>query len=168
LTETEENEGVARFSLWHLPGRKTLLHDGRQLHLTSEIGSSRVRLLLSTGLWDGGSFAFVVPAGADARSAWAASARVRAILSAGRMPRQRVAGPRPTHMGLLHMRALEALDGALCGASHREIAVALFGADSVARAWHADSELRARIRYLVRRASALMNGGYRRLLRGRG
>jgi hypothetical protein len=27
------------------PGRKTFLHDGRQLHLTSEIGSSRVRLL---------------------------------------------------------------------------------------------------------------------------
>jgi hypothetical protein len=67
-------------------------------------------------------------------------------------------------MGLLHMRALQALDGALSGASQREIAVVLFGADVVAQKWHADSELRARIRYLIRRASALMNGGYCRLL----
>jgi hypothetical protein len=127
-----------------------------------------VRLLLSTGLWDGGAFAFVVPAGADARSVWAASARVRAILSARRVQRPSLTARRPTHMGLWHMRALQALDGALSGASQREIAVALFGVDSVARNWHADSELRARIRYLIRRARALMNGGYRRLLHGSG
>jgi hypothetical protein len=126
-----------------------------------------VRLLLSTGLSDGGSFAFVVPAGANARSVWAASARVRVLLSARRPPRARRAARGPTHMGLLHMRALQALDGALCGASQREIAVVLFGADSVAQKWHADGELRARIRYLIRRASALMNGGYCRLLHGR-
>jgi hypothetical protein len=70
-------------------------------------------------------------------------------------------------MGLLHMRALQALDGALTGASQREIAVALFGAEVVSQEWHADGEFRARIRYLIRRASALMNGDYCSLLHGR-
>ena len=32
--------------------------------------------------------------------------------------------------------------------------------------WHSDSELRARVRYLIRRSRILMNGGYRRLLWG--
>jgi hypothetical protein len=166
LIDVDEDDRDTRFSLWRIPGRKTLLHDGRQLHLTSELGSSRLRLLLSTGLCEGGSFAFVVPAGADVRSAWAASARVSAILSARPVQRPRLTLRRPTHMGLWHMRALQALDGALSGASQREIAVALFGADSVARNWHADSELRARVRYLIRRASALMNGDYCSLLHG--
>jgi hypothetical protein len=70
-------------------------------------------------------------------------------------------------MGLLHTRALQALDGVLAGASQREIAVALFGANVVAGKWYADGELRARVRYLIRRANAFMNGGYRRLLHAR-
>jgi hypothetical protein len=78
LIEVDEDDRDLRFSLWRIPGRKTLLHDGRQLQLTSEIGSTRLRLLLSTGLCEGSSFAFVVPAGVDVRGAWAASARVRA------------------------------------------------------------------------------------------
>jgi hypothetical protein len=124
-------------------------------------------MLLSTGLCDGGSFAFVVLAGSDVRNTWAASARVRAMMSSSRPPRARLTTRAPTHMGLLHMRALQALDGVLSGASQREITVVLFGADTVAQKWHADGELRARIRYLIRRASALMDGGYHRLLRGR-
>jgi hypothetical protein len=167
LIEVDEVDGGARFSLWRIPGRKFLLHDGRQLHLTSEIGSRQLRLLLSTGISDGRRFAFVMPAGADARIAWAATARLRALLLTRRPPRARRVFRRPTAVSLLHMRALQALDGALSGASQREIAVVLFGADVVAQAWHADGELRARIRYLIRRASALMNGGYCRLLHGR-
>ena len=65
------------------------------------------------------------------------------------------------------MRALQALDGAHSGASQREIAIALFGADVVAHKWHADGELRARVRYLIHRASALTKGGYRSLLHNR-
>jgi hypothetical protein len=70
-------------------------------------------------------------------------------------------------MGLLHMRALQALDGVLSGASQREIGIVLFGPNVVAQKWHADGELRARVRYLIRRATALMNGDYCRLLNGR-
>ena len=54
-------------------------------------------------------------------------------------------------------------DATLAGASLREVAEGLFGADAVADDWHADSALRARVRRLVRRANGLMRGGYRRL-----
>jgi hypothetical protein len=166
LIDDNEDHRALRFSLWRIPGRKTLVHDGRQLQLTCEVGLSRLRLLLGTSLSDGGSFAFVVPASADARSVWAASARVRVLFSGRLTQHSKIAGRRPTKVGLLHMRALQALDGALTGASQREIAVALFGADVVSQEWHADGEFRARIRYLIRRASALMNGDYCSLLHG--
>lgn len=61
--------------------------------------------------------------------------------------------------------ALRALDGALAGASHRDIAEVLFGAHQVRRDWSDPGEnLRDRVRRAIgagRRLSAL---GYRRLL----
>jgi hypothetical protein len=164
LTESDDHDGTARFSLWHIPGDKTLVHDGRRLYLTSKLDSSCLRLLLSTGLCDGGSFGFVVPAGSDVRGTWAATARARVLMSTRRPGRARRAIRGPTPMGLLHMRALQALDGVLSGASQREIAIVLFGRDVVVQKWHADGELRARVRYLIRRAGVLTNGGYRKLL----
>ena len=65
---------------------------------------------------------------------------------------------------MTHMRALHALDGWLAGASHRDIAIALFGAKRVAEAWSSVSELRAQTRYYIRRARDLMEGGYRKLV----
>jgi hypothetical protein len=41
---------------------------------------------------------------------------------------------------------LQALDATLAGASLREVAEGLFGADAVAADWHKDSALRARVR----------------------
>ncbi|HCV38826.1 MAG TPA: hypothetical protein DGQ94_08935, partial [Pseudomonas sp.] len=70
---------------------------------------------------------------------------------------------RPTSAAVLELHTLQALDGTLAGASLREIAEGLFGADAVVADWHADSALRARVRRLVRRGEALMRGGYRRL-----
>jgi hypothetical protein len=164
LIETDEDDRKSRFSLWDIPGRKSVRNGGRQLHLTSQVGVSTLRLQLSSALCDGDPFAFVVSVGADARSGWAARARVKSILSRRQTLRSSIPWRRPTHSQLLHMRALQALDGVLAGASQREIAVVLFGSDVVTGKWHADGELRARVRYLIRRASALMNGGYRRLL----
>jgi hypothetical protein len=71
---------------------------------------------------------------------------------------------RPNRSSLLHMRALQALDGTLAGASQRDVAEMLFGADSVAGRWHADSDLRAQVRRLIRRGQCLMQGDYRHLL----
>ncbi len=63
-------------------------------------------------------------------------------------------------------RALQVLDGHLDGASIREMAIALLGADRMKDEWFRGSPLRDQVRYLVRRGLALMQGGYRDLLSG--
>ncbi|TGT71825.1 MULTISPECIES: DUF2285 domain-containing protein [unclassified Mesorhizobium] len=61
--------------------------------------------------------------------------------------------------------ALRALDGALAGAAHRDIATALFGHARVQADWNDPGDhLRDRIRRAIRRGQQLMNGEYRRLL----
>ena len=60
---------------------------------------------------------------------------------------------------------IRALDGRLEGASYREIAQALYGADAVARYPWKTSSIRGQTIRLVADAVATMNGGYRKLLR---
>jgi hypothetical protein len=63
-------------------------------------------------------------------------------------------------------QALLALDGSLAGASYREIATTIFGDKRVSEEWSAASRfLKDRVRRLVAKGHALMNGGYRDLLR---
>ena len=60
---------------------------------------------------------------------------------------------------------LRALDGSLAGASYREIAAVLIGADRVRASWRDDNDhLKNLIRRAVQRGRTLMNEGYRRLL----
>jgi hypothetical protein len=60
---------------------------------------------------------------------------------------------------------LRALDGALAGASHREIAEALFGQRRIQVDWAEPGEnLRDRIRRAIWRGRSLMDGGYRDFL----
>ena len=65
---------------------------------------------------------------------------------------------------LFHVRALQVLDGLAAGASQRELAIELFGSTAVTRGWQPDGALRAQVRYLIRRARALMEGEYRALI----
>lgn len=52
------------------------------------------------------------------------------------------------------------------GASQREIAVALFGAERIATDWQGGSDsLRSHVRRLIKLGQAMAAGGYRRLLR---
>ena len=74
-----------------------------------------------------------------------------------------VVKPRPSPSSLLELHTLQALDGILAGASLRTVADVLFGPDAVTGGWHADGDLRARVRRLVQRGKKLMLGGYRRL-----
>ena len=62
---------------------------------------------------------------------------------------------------------VRALDGHLARASYREIALALHGAEAVARYPWKTSSVRGQTIRLVRDASVLMQGGYRKLLQGR-
>ena len=60
---------------------------------------------------------------------------------------------------------LRVADGLANGASQREIAAAMFGAEAVARGWNGRTDaLRSRFRRLVREARTMTAGGYRKLL----
>lgn len=61
--------------------------------------------------------------------------------------------------------ALRVHDALRCGASQREIAIALFGQERIPSDWRAASDsLRSRVRRLIRDAHRLAGGGYRKLL----
>ncbi len=64
------------------------------------------------------------------------------------------------------MRTLQALDAHLDGASVRQTAEALFGAERVKTDWYRNTPLRDQVRYLIGRGRQLMDGGYRDLLAG--
>lgn len=62
-------------------------------------------------------------------------------------------------------RILQALDGAMAGARHRDIAVSLFGERRVLKDWGLpDDHLRDHVRRAIAHGRALMNGGFVRLL----
>jgi hypothetical protein len=64
------------------------------------------------------------------------------------------------------MKALQAFDAMQAGASHRQIAAALFGESIVTEDWSGRSDyLRLRVQRLLRFAERLVKAGYRDLLR---
>jgi len=94
--------------------------------------------------------------------------RVAAVLRLWRALHGRNPGPNPAALSEARVNrlvfALRALDGRLDGATHREIAMSLFGANDVPKRDWISHELRDRTARLVRLGVAMMNGGYRRLL----
>ena len=143
-------EAVA-FAFWQLPGHKQLLHDGKVLTLRVQGSSRCLHFVLAPGLEDGMAVVYACRRGAAAPTGKASSVSLTVTQS------------RPTASALMELHTLQALDATLAGASLREVAEGLFGADAVAADWHADGDLRARVRRLVRRGDTLMRGGYRRL-----
>lgn len=140
------------FAFWRIPGHKHLLHDGKGLALIARSPDQCLRFALASGLEEGMAVVHAHRGGA------AIPAR-RAVQTESMV----TAKPRPSPAALLELHTLQALDATLAGASLREVAEGVFGAEAVATGWHADSDLRARVRRLVRRGDALMRGGYRRL-----
>lgn len=153
------HDAAARqFDLWRIPGRKRLALDGPDLALTADLSDQRMRLSLSGALADGAAYASAVPL----------TSRLRGQLDTFNAQAQALEGhalqvdpARPvTRAALMHLRALQALDASLAGASHRDIAQALFGLEAVVLRWHEDGELRAQVRHLLRRAETFMASGY--------
>lgn len=149
--------GAQRFSLWQIPGIKRLSHAGDALILAVGLGPLRLQASLSSTLHDGTPYTCSVPLNAQLQTrlpAYQAQARVLH----GERPRARF---RPAQRsGLLHLRAIHALDAQQSGARHRDIALALFGAEAVASRWSADGELRAQVRHLLARGRGFVDGGY--------
>jgi hypothetical protein len=148
----------SRFDLWRIPGRKRLTLEGTDLLLTVDVGAQRMRVTLAADVRHGASYASAVPLTQGLRGELDAF-HAQAQTLEGRAPAANAARP-VTRAALLHARALQALDASLAGASHRDIAQVLFGLETVILRWHEDSELRAQVRHLLRRAKHFMNGGY--------
>ena len=138
------------FAFWRIPGHKQLLHDGKGLVLIANSPGLCQRYALAPGLEDGMAVAHAY--------------RGRHAAPAAPMPGTpaSMARPRPPPAALLELHTLQALDATLAGASLRDVAEGLFGADAAA-GWYSDGGLRSKVRRLVRRGDALMRGGYRRL-----
>jgi len=168
IDATDRASNTLTFSLWRIPGRKRLLHDGRRLTLTAEGEGNPLQLSLAPGVDDESPFAVSMPAKADLSSCWLTTRRLIRELTKPTPRTSRRSASRPTRLALTHMRALQAVDGTLEGASHRDIGEVIFGSEAMMTRWHADSELRAQVRHLIRRGRALMDGGYRTLLAARG
>ena len=135
------------FSVWRIPGHKQLLHDGKGLMLIARSPGHWQRFVLAPGLEDGMAVAHAY--------------RGRGVTHAPDTPAP-MARPRPPPAALLELHTLQALDATLAGASSRDVAEGLFGADAVVD-WYSDGGLRSKVRRLARRGDALMRGGYRRL-----
>lgn len=143
-----------------------MIGDGRRLLLVSTVGRKVLRLAIAGGLREGAPYAYAIRAGTGLKRRWRAVEELIAVTD--RAAAASESAERPPRMALVHMRTLQALDGALAGATQREIAAVVFGAERVARDWTPDSELRAQVRHLIRRGRAFMNGEYRSLLGANG
>lgn len=152
------------FELWCLPGRKQLQHDGHSLVLAVRWSDACVRLTLAPELHDGMPHAFAVRACREARVRYRDLANDLDQLAAAICCEPSASTcPRPSPSAMQALLTLQALDASQAGASLREVAEGLFGSADVASDWHADSALRARVRRLVQRGRALVDGGYREL-----
>lgn len=152
-----------RFSLWDLPGPKGMAHVGDHMLLTGFAHGEEHHLALGNDIREGAPFDFVVGPGANMAETMRAIERHRRLAACKKTPIS-AASRRPGRFALLHERALQAFDGDAAGASQREIARHLFGDECVAQNWNPDSELRAQVRHLLRRARALVGGAYRGFL----
>jgi hypothetical protein len=159
-----ELANATRFSLWALPGRKALFHDGCGLRLTLLLGGRILHVDLTCDLGEDMAFAYVIAAGPRAALQWHAARSLHSLLEGASHDAVSIIAARPNRVALAHMRSLQALDGTLAGASHREVAQALFGVRRVAEAWYPDSELRAQTRHCIHRGRVFMQRDYRRLL----
>lgn len=146
------------FDLWRVPGRKQLVLERGELTLTVDLSAQRLQMVLAHDVADGTPYASSVPLDAALRTQ-VDCFRSQALALQGLTPDTPTARA-VTRAALLHLRALQALDASLAGASHRELAQALFGAEAVQRRWHGDGELRAQVRHLIARGDSLMRGGY--------
>ncbi|MBI7805295.1 DUF2285 domain-containing protein [Pseudomonas aeruginosa] len=152
------------FEFWRIPGHKHLTHDSKRLVLTARWPGCCLRFALAPGLADGMAYLYAVRACAAPRGRYRTiAAELDKLAAAIEAAPAAAARSRPTPAALLELHTLQALDAALAGASLRETAIGLFGAEAVVTGWYTDGGLRSRVRRLVRRGQSLMRGGYRRL-----
>lgn len=136
--------------------------DPEGIHCTTRVASRSWRLHVAAGLNADDEVALVISTDALAKRRIAAARDFLAGMQ-GWSTVQARANSALTRSALVHRATLQALDGAAAGASQRDIAIAIWGGRWVLERWSSDGELRARVRYFLRRGHALVEGGYRKL-----
>lgn len=164
LMKHGDADAAVKFQFWGIAGQKSLVHDGAGIRLTARNPPGVKRALLSPDLGTDEPYGFLIPAGRRTQDGCRAVNEFATPYSTSDNAKPKDPPERPTRSTLGHMRTLQALDGARSGASQREIAQAIFGSDVVKSQWSSDSELRAQIRYFLRRGAAFTGGAYRTLL----
>lgn len=159
LPDFDPLHATVPFSLWRIAGRRTLVHEGRRLLLVVRRPGSTLRLALPPDIEEGNHCVHIARR-TSRRRIWNLGEHIRSMEDTTPF----LARERPDRRALTHMRSLQALDALREGASQRQIAEVLFGHQHVAARWHPDSELRARVRYLVQRGRRAVYGGYRQLI----
>jgi hypothetical protein len=164
LMRHSDADAAVRFQFWGIPGQKSLVHDGVGIRLTARSRPGVRRAVLAPDLGTDEPYGFLVPAGSRTQDCCRAVNEFAAPHHTRETVKRKDPPERPTRSALGHMRSLQAIDGARSGASQREIARAIFGTDAVNAQWSPDGELRAQIRYFLRRGTAFTGGAYRILL----
>ena len=163
LARYTDIETAPPFEFWGIPGRKSLIHDGHALRLSVRQRWRRLRATLESTLAVAEPYGYLVPAGRKLDDCCRAVREFEAIYQISN-PGTPLAVKRPGRLSVLHMRILQALDGAEAGASHRDIGSAVLGERVVQARWSHDGELRAQVRHWLRRGRQLSGGGYQTLL----
>lgn len=161
-----EGAEASVFSIWDCPGRKVLYHDGRRLSLFCQTSTHFLQISLPRSAHEGMRCQYRIPLQAI-HSKHAQRSLEWMLLHSSKLDSQpaAVSATRPIRVAIMHMRALQALDGCQAGASQRAIASAIFGEQDVAKRWSPDGELRNTIRNLLRRGRVIMQGEFHQLLR---
>ncbi|MAS14774.1 MAG: hypothetical protein CMH69_15875 [Nitratireductor sp.] len=139
--------------------------DGAGAHFLYDLGNGQsLHLVRLIGVDGAQPLAALVPLDADSLDRVEAVSRLVKALHGRAVPQD----ARLTEQQLRRARhMLQAVDGRTNGASYREIAEALFGVRRVADQPWKTSALRDTVKDLVRDGLAMIQGGYRQLLRHR-
>lgn len=154
------------FDLWAEPGRKAVSISSDGALAIIKTGSEIYRLLFESPDDLAGRIALelrldAIGANEDEMEA------VRGFLLEHKKLHAKSPGAsfRPHRHALKMMQMLQAADGRSAGESYRQIAEVLFGAEAVAEDWNDRGLFKARTRYLVKRGTHFIRGGYRQLLK---
>ncbi|MEQ8402670.1 MAG: DUF2285 domain-containing protein [Roseitalea porphyridii] len=155
------DDHVAPYDIWSEPGRKAIAFDGDEAQLLIRTARADHRLLFDepADIVDRIPLELRLDAPDGDRRQFDAARQFLFERSRERSPSLPIHPRAP-----LMMQMLQTVDGRASGASRREVAQVLFGADTVAAEWNVSERLKARVRYLEKRGRFFVEGGYRQLL----
>ncbi len=140
-----------------------MVRDDQGTYGTASVKSNSWRVHVADGLAEDDRIAIAIPMDEFARRRVAAADRFIVDLKAKSAKTLKLVSAL-NRADRFHCSVLQAIDGAAAGATHRQIAVAIYGQRRVSSSWTPDGDLRARIRYFLKRGATLVDGGYRALI----